>query len=71
MKVARCGWYLCLFQCSLSTSDNRVIILSIHQPRYSIFKLFDNLSLLSQGSMVYHGQAACALDYFERLGECV
>jgi ABC-type multidrug transport system ATPase subunit len=44
--------------------------MSIHQPRYSIFKLFDTLTLLSLGSMVYHGQAGEALEYFDRsLGE--
>ena len=53
---------------SLSVNENRVIVLSIHQPRYSIFKLFASLTLLSQGEMVYHGQAGLALDYFDRLG---
>ena len=52
-------------------NENRVVVLSIHQPRYSIFKLFDSLSLLSQGEMVYHGQAALALEYFDRLGTCI
>ena len=62
--------HLCiiLFESSLSVNDNRVIVLSIHQPRYSIFKLFDSLSLLSHGTIVYHGPANTALDYFERLG---
>ena len=53
---------------SLSVKENRVIVLSIHQPRYSIFKLFDSLSLLSQGEIVYHGKANMALDYFDQLG---
>jgi ATP-binding cassette subfamily G (WHITE) protein 2 len=52
----------------LSVNDNRLVVLSIHQPRYSIFKLFDSLSLLSQGEIVYHGQASMALDYFDQLG---
>ena len=47
------------------------IILSIHQPRYSIFKLFDSITLLSKGDMVYHGPANRALDYFTAHGyEC-
>ncbi|CAF4632889.1 unnamed protein product, partial [Rotaria socialis] len=31
------------------------IVFSIHQPRYSIFKLFDTLFLLSAGRCTYHG----------------
>ena len=53
---------------SLSRSG-RVIIMSIHQPRYSIYKLFDSLTLMSRGRIVYHGPAANALNYFFRLGE--
>ncbi|CAI8000347.1 Broad substrate specificity ATP-binding cassette transporter ABCG2 [Geodia barretti] len=53
---------------SLSVNEKRVIVLSIHQPRYSIFKLFDSLTLLSQGSTVYHGPAHLALAYFDKLG---
>uniref|UniRef100_A0A4W3GDY1 ATP-binding cassette sub-family G member 2-like n=1 Tax=Callorhinchus milii TaxID=7868 RepID=A0A4W3GDY1_CALMI len=49
----------------------RTIIFSIHQPRYSIFKLFDSLSLLASGRMVYHGPAKLALQYFSSIGyEC-
>jgi ATP-binding cassette subfamily G (WHITE) protein 2 len=53
---------------NLSVNEKRVIVLSIHQPRYSIFKLFDSLTLLSQGSTVYHGPAHLALAYFDKLG---
>ncbi|XP_064387242.1 broad substrate specificity ATP-binding cassette transporter ABCG2-like [Halichondria panicea] len=52
----------------LSEKGDRVIIMSIHQPRYSIFKLFDGLTLLSQGDMVYHGPAQSSLDYFSSIG---
>uniref|UniRef100_A0A671WG21 Broad substrate specificity ATP-binding cassette transporter ABCG2 n=1 Tax=Sparus aurata TaxID=8175 RepID=A0A671WG21_SPAAU len=46
----------------------RTIILSIHQPRYSIYRLFDTLTLLVNGKMVYHGPAPNALDYFANIG---
>lgn len=47
------------------------IIFSIHQPRYSIFKLFDNLTLLASGKMMYHGPSKEALAYFSSIGyEC-
>ena len=51
--------------CLFSISDQgRVIILSIHQPRYSILKLFDSITLLSRGEMIYHGPVRTALPFF-------
>ncbi|KAM7366589.1 hypothetical protein PAMP_016020 [Pampus punctatissimus] len=50
-------------------ADNgRTIILSIHQPRYSIYRLFDSLTLLVNGKQVYHGPAQSALEYFSDIG---
>ena len=43
-------------------------MMSIHQPRYSIFKLFDQLLLLSHGETVYHGPAREALEYYTQCG---
>ncbi|XP_078421464.1 broad substrate specificity ATP-binding cassette transporter ABCG2-like [Cetorhinus maximus] len=55
-RISRCG---------------RTIIFSIHQPQYFIFKLFDSLTLLVNGRMVYHGPAKTALQYFSSIGyEC-
>ncbi|KAM9610431.1 broad substrate specificity ATP-binding cassette transporter ABCG2-like isoform 6-T6 [Morphnus guianensis] len=45
----------------------RTIIFSIHQPRYSIFKLFDSLTLLALGKVLYHGPARQALEYFSSI----
>ena len=42
--------------------------MSIHQPRYSIFKTFDTISLLSVGEFVYQGPAEKAIKYFEEIG---
>ncbi|XP_061439038.1 broad substrate specificity ATP-binding cassette transporter ABCG2-like isoform X2 [Rhineura floridana] len=51
--------------------QGKTIIFSIHQPRYSIFKLFDKLTLLAAGRMLYHGPAQNALEYFKSIGyEC-
>ncbi|CAF1106694.1 unnamed protein product [Didymodactylos carnosus] len=45
------------------------IIFSIHQPRYMIYKLFDQILLLSLGLCIYHGPAPDILSYFsESLG---
>ncbi|KAM9315196.1 broad substrate specificity ATP-binding cassette transporter ABCG2b [Pholidichthys leucotaenia] len=46
----------------------KTVVLSIHQPRYSIFKLFDHLSLMHKGEMVYAGATDHALVYFSQLG---
>ncbi|KAG1961198.1 broad substrate specificity ATP-binding cassette transporter ABCG2b [Pimephales promelas] len=49
----------------------RTVIFSIHQPRYSIFRLFDHLTLLHKGETVYDGPSGKAMDYFKSLGyEC-
>lgn len=47
------------------TSNGRTIITTIHQPRSSIFKMFDLLLLLSEGKTMYYGQAKAAIDFFE------
>lgn len=49
-------------------NSGRTIILSIHQPRYSIYRLFDSLTLLVNGKQVYHGPAQTALEYFSDIG---
>ncbi|XP_036619302.1 broad substrate specificity ATP-binding cassette transporter ABCG2 [Trichosurus vulpecula] len=50
------------------SKQGRTIIFSIHQPRYSIFKLFDSLTLLASGRLIYHGPAQEALEYFASFG---
>ncbi|TNN89465.1 ATP-binding cassette sub-family G member 2 [Liparis tanakae] len=49
-------------------SNGRTIIMSIHQPRYSIYRLFDTVTLLVTGKIVYHGPGLNALDYFANIG---
>ncbi|XP_072165159.1 broad substrate specificity ATP-binding cassette transporter ABCG2-like [Diadema setosum] len=46
----------------------RTVIFSIHQPRYSIFRLFDQMHLLGGGETIFHGRAQEALDYFSSIG---
>lgn len=50
------------------THNGRVVISVLHQPRSSIFELFDNLLLLSLGKTMYFGDAALVLEYFNRIG---
>ncbi|CAF2896306.1 unnamed protein product [Rotaria sp. Silwood2] len=46
----------------------RTIIFSIHQPRYSIFKLFDTLFLIATGRCIYHGPTDNVLQFFSSVG---
>lgn len=48
--------------------QGHTVVCSIHQPRYSIYKLFDFMTLLSSGNVVYQGPASGTLGYFEELG---
>ncbi|XP_074946485.1 broad substrate specificity ATP-binding cassette transporter ABCG2 isoform X1 [Phalacrocorax aristotelis] len=51
--------------------QGKTIIFSIHQPRYSIFRLFDSLTLLAAGRVLYHGPAQHTIEYFQSIGyEC-
>jgi ATP-binding cassette subfamily G (WHITE) protein 2 len=58
------------FTFSLSRKGN-TIIFSIHQPRYSIFKLFDHVCLLGDGHVMYNGPAHEAMDYFREIGKAI
>ncbi|XP_035262830.1 broad substrate specificity ATP-binding cassette transporter ABCG2-like [Anguilla anguilla] len=46
----------------------KTVIFSIHQPRYSIFRQFDHLTLMNKGEIIYAGAASQAMDYFEEMG---
>lgn len=48
-------------------SNGRTVISTIHQPRSSIFALFDQLCLVSEGRVMYFGPARDAVPYFAAL----
>lgn len=48
--------------------NGRTIVTTIHQPRSSIFHLFDMLCLIAEGRTVYFGPAADVVEYFKGLG---
>eukprot|EP01032_Pedospumella_encystans_P007850 gene7850-9359_t len=53
------------------TEHGKMVVAVIHQPRSSIFSMFDQLLLLSGGKLMYFGPAKQALSYFSSLGyEC-
>ncbi|XP_062427891.1 ATP-binding cassette sub-family G member 8, partial [Rhea pennata] len=47
---------------------NRLVLLSVHQPRSDIFQLFDLVLLLTSGVTVYSGTARGMVQYFTELG---
>ena len=49
-------------------SEGNTIVMSIHQPRSSIFEMLDDLCLLSEGKLIYFGSAKDVLSYFESQG---
>ncbi|KAJ5077392.1 abc-2 type transporter [Anaeramoeba ignava] len=59
--------YLCTTILKDLTKDGRTIISTIHQPRQSIFELFDYLVLLSHGKLVYFGPINEIENYFAKM----
>lgn len=49
-------------------ANGKTVVLSIHQPRFTVFKLFDNLMLLAEGEMVYQGPGTKGVEYFAGIG---
>ncbi|AMD22151.1 HGL189Cp [Eremothecium sinecaudum] len=52
----------------LATHYNRTLVLSIHQPRSNVVKLFDKLIVLSHGEMIYSGDATRVNEYLRNNG---
>lgn len=52
----------------LAHQNGKIVLLTIHQPRSEIFKMFDQIALLSRGQMVYFGSAEKIVPYFSMLG---
>ncbi|XP_071951918.1 broad substrate specificity ATP-binding cassette transporter ABCG2-like isoform X2 [Antedon mediterranea] len=50
------------------SKKGKTIIFSIHQPRYSIYRLFDTIHLLSLGQTVYHGPSCDVIEHFSSAG---
>ena len=47
------------------------VIVVLHQPRYEVFRMFDDIMLLSAGKTVYFGPSDGVVPYFEKLGHPV
>lgn len=49
-------------------SEGNTVIMSIHQPRSSIFEMIDDICLLSEGRLIYCGPTDKVLSYFAAQG---
>ena len=49
-------------------SEGNTVIASIHQPRASVFAMFDELTLLSEGRVMFSGPTSSLLSYFAAQG---
>ncbi|XP_055495593.1 ATP-binding cassette sub-family G member 5 [Leucoraja erinacea] len=47
---------------------NRIVILTIHQPRSELFKLFDRIGIMSCGELVFCGGTEEMVDFFSSCG---
>uniref|UniRef100_A0A8C4W0U3 ATP-binding cassette sub-family G member 8 n=1 Tax=Gopherus evgoodei TaxID=1825980 RepID=A0A8C4W0U3_9SAUR len=47
---------------------NRLVLLSVHQPRSDIFQLFDLVLLMTSGTTIYSGTARDMVQYFTEIG---
>jgi hypothetical protein len=47
--------------------DGNTVIASIHQPRASVFALFDEITLMSEGRVMYSGETSEMAAYFSKL----
>ena len=48
----------------LAHKQGKTIIMTIHQPNSEIYQLFDHLTLLLEGKVIYQGDSDFALRYF-------
>ena len=63
--------YLLLQTLSHLARRGRTVIVSIHAPRSDAFPLFDRITLLSKGQVVYSGARGSCLPWFKGLGHQV
>jgi len=60
---------LSVMECMKDLAENgRLVISVIHQPRSSIYNMFDRLLLLSEGRTMFFGKSSDAVDHFAKAG---
>eukprot|EP01101_Sappina_pedata_P009749 TRINITY_DN578_c0_g2_i1.p1 TRINITY_DN578_c0_g2~~TRINITY_DN578_c0_g2_i1.p1 ORF type:complete len:617 (-),score=196.94 TRINITY_DN578_c0_g2_i1:156-2006(-) len=52
----------------LTSTRNKTIVVTIHQPSTDVFNLFDKLVILARGDMIYNGRTDNVINYFAGIG---
>ena len=60
--------YLVSSLADLAHNQGKIVLLTIHQPRSDIFRMFDQVGIMSHGKTVYFGGSEQMLEYFDKLG---
>ncbi|XP_071081007.1 ATP-binding cassette sub-family G member 5-like [Haliotis cracherodii] len=60
--------YLVMNLAELAHREGKIILLSIHQPRSDIFKILDEIAILTQGHLAYFGKTSGMVPYFSDIG---
>ncbi|EQC40470.1 hypothetical protein SDRG_02363, partial [Saprolegnia diclina VS20] len=55
-------------QKSMAESLKKTIVIALLQPSPEVYNLFDEVLLMNEGHVMYHGSRALCLEYFESLG---
>eukprot|EP01135_Chromosphaera_perkinsii_P001219 Nk52_evm18s162 gene=Nk52_evmTU18s162 len=50
------------------SQSGRIVMCTIHQPKYEIFRMFDRLIVLSGGQTAYNGYTKNSIDYLQQIG---
>ena len=52
----------------MAKKGNKIVLMTIHQPRSDIFRFFDHVTILSMGETVYMGPGSQMVPYFTDKG---
>jgi ABC-type multidrug transport system ATPase subunit len=56
---------------ALAKSNNKTIVMTVHQPSGKVYQMFDRICLLSAGEVVFCGKKGQALEFFSSVGSPV
>ncbi|GAB9477361.1 Atp-binding protein, partial [Globisporangium polare] len=55
-------------QCSIAKTLRKTVVIALLQPAPEVFALFDDVMILNDGEVMYHGPREQVVEYFESLG---
>ena len=53
---------------NLAIEENKIVLLTIHQPRPDVLMMFDSIILMTQGKVAFFGSLSEGLEYFSSIG---